>query len=72
MSPFFLILQSIPIFFSGWGIREMSFMFLFELDKNLINSGEIFTISILIGLTIMLSTFTKFTFVIKKVSKFRL
>ena len=50
----------------------MSFMFLFELDKNLINSGEIFTISILIGLTIMLSTLPSLLLLFKKVSKFRL
>jgi hypothetical protein len=56
LSPLFQMLQSVPLFFSGWGIREGLFLFLIPEKAFFLTENKIFLISILVGLSVFIST----------------
>tara|TARA_B110000503_G_scaffold142363_1_gene238907 strand:- start:1219 stop:2181 length:963 start_codon:yes stop_codon:yes gene_type:complete len=56
LSPLFQIIHSVPLFFSGWGIREGVFLFLIPEKSFFITENKIFLISILVGLSVFIST----------------
>lgn len=56
LSPFFQIIQSVPLFFGGWGIREGVFLYFIPEVEAVLTQKQIFIISLLVGFSILFST----------------
>ena len=65
LSPFFQIIQSVPLFFGGWGVRESAFLYFIPEVGDILSYNKIFIISILVGISVLLSTLPSLFFLKK-------
>jgi len=68
LTPFIQTVQTIPFFFSGWGVRELSFIYLLPSDKDVSDLNQILLISILFGVLIFFSVLPSIILLKKKVN----
>lgn len=68
ISPLLQVIHSVPFFFSGWGIREVTLIFFLNELNIMMTTEKILLISILIGFSIFLSAIPSLIF-LNKVTK---